>query len=242
MRRPVREGPAAATRLAALLRVCTPTAFVLGLALVGVAVIALLDPEPYRGLAGVPGIGLSVGVLLLTFAWRQKVSGSAVAEWGITFVLVGVGLFWAVGDYSVVRGIGQAYATEAGIPSRPNVFVYSAKSLNLTTDAVRQVTCAESDAAFRYRYDGLKLLLQSGGQYVFVPARWTRERARRSCCRAPIPSGWSSPPRGRRRAAPVRFPGRPGAAPRKAPTRMRDGDMWWYLHRRMSTSRVRAQH
>jgi hypothetical protein len=54
----------------------------------------------------------------------------------------------------------------------PSVVVYSAQRLNLSGDGVRQTRCAQPDAAYKYRYDGLKLLLQSGGQYVFLPATW----------------------------------------------------------------------
>jgi hypothetical protein len=30
-----------------------------------------------------------------------------------------------------------------------------------------------TSCSYRYRYDGLKLVLQSGGQYFFLPAGWT---------------------------------------------------------------------
>jgi hypothetical protein len=35
-------------------------------------------------------------------------SGTAVAEWVIIFVLVSVGLFWAVSDYSSAVGVRRA--------------------------------------------------------------------------------------------------------------------------------------
>ncbi|MGE5290852.1 MAG: hypothetical protein ACM3ML_27395, partial [Micromonosporaceae bacterium] len=38
---------------------------------------------------------------------------------------------------------------------------------------VREVRCRGLQAAYRFRYDGLKLVLQSGDQYLFVPAAWT---------------------------------------------------------------------
>jgi hypothetical protein len=40
---------------------------------------------------------------------------------------------------------------------------------------VHEIICRETDAAYRYRYDGLKLLLQSGDQDVLVPATWTAD-------------------------------------------------------------------
>lgn len=32
--------------------------------------------------------------------------------------------------------------------------------------------CKNSDAAYRFRYEGLKLIPQSGNQYLFLPASW----------------------------------------------------------------------
>lgn len=160
----------------ATVRMCTPPAAAAGLTMVGVAVFIALDPAPFRRFAGLPGLGFAVGVLLLAFAWRQltdRISGNAgAAVWGLVFLLVSVGLFWAVGDYSSAVSVRRGYEVEARIPAMPSVVVYSARSLRLT--GVHETTCASADAAYRYRYDGLKLLLQSGGQYVFVPATWHR--------------------------------------------------------------------
>lgn len=50
--------------------------------------------------------------------------------------------------------------------------VYSAKDLSLRAPAVRETVCRDPEAAYRFRYDGLKLILQSGGQYFFLPADW----------------------------------------------------------------------
>jgi hypothetical protein len=51
--------------------------------------------------------------------------------------------------------------------------VYSAKSLSLNAPGVRETRCQDPDAAYRFRYDGLKLVLQSGDQYLFLPAGWS---------------------------------------------------------------------
>lgn len=170
-----------ARRWAAFLRVCAPVAAVLGAALLAVTVPITVDPEPYRGYPGLPGLGFAVGVVLLAFAWRRwsvtagrgrKGAGFGVAESVAAFLLVSIGLFWAVGDYSSAVGTRRGAETEARVPEMPALVVYSGESLNLTGEGVRQVTCAQPDAAHKYRYDGLKLLLQSGGQYVFLPATW----------------------------------------------------------------------
>ncbi|MFJ6673773.1 hypothetical protein ACIQMJ_21920 [Actinosynnema sp. NPDC091369] len=170
-----------ARQWAALLRVCTPTAAVLGLALLAVTAPITVHPEPFRVYPGVPGLGFAVGIVLLAFAWRRwsttagrgrKRARFGVAESVAAFLLVSIGLFWAVGDYSSAVGTRRGFEVEARVPDMPGVVVYSGDGLNLTGDGVRQVACGQPDGAYKYRYDGLKLLLQSGGQYVFLPATW----------------------------------------------------------------------
>ncbi|WP_228709483.1 hypothetical protein [Amycolatopsis keratiniphila] len=112
------------------------------------------------------------------FSWRHWTSrrtGSArssVAELVTGYVLVSIGLFWAVGDYSGAVGTSRAFEASTVIPARPAATLYSAESLNLAANGVAQVKCADPGSAYKYRYTGLKLLLQSSGQYVFLPANW----------------------------------------------------------------------
>ncbi|MEV6910151.1 hypothetical protein [Amycolatopsis sp. NPDC051071] len=159
---------------ARLLRICTPIAAGLGVALIVATVLIALHPVPFRDHLGLPGLGFALGVLMVLFAWRQVTAAqrSGPLELVLAYVLVSIGLFWAVGDYSSGVGIRRAFETEGQIATRPAATIYSAESLNLTAGGVRQVKCADPDAAYKYRYTGLKLLLQSGGQYVFVPSNW----------------------------------------------------------------------
>jgi hypothetical protein len=46
--------------------------------------------------------------------------------------------------------------------------------LNLTAPGVRETQCRNPDTAYRYRYTGLKLILQSGGQYFLLPVQWRK--------------------------------------------------------------------
>jgi hypothetical protein len=162
-----------------LLRYGTPVAGVLGVLLLAVALPATLDPGSFSEYPGLPGLGFAIGVVLLVLAWRQwnattrrTTRGLAVVESVLTFLLVSIGLFWAVGDYSANVSVRRGYEVEARIPAMPSVVVYSAQGLNIAGDGVRQSRCTQPDTAYKYRYDGLKLLLQSGGQYVFLPATW----------------------------------------------------------------------
>ena len=159
---------------ARLLRICTPISAGLGVTLIVATVLIALDPVPFRDHPGLPGLGFALGVLMLLFAWRQWDSAprSSLLEHVLGYVLVSIGLFWAVSDYSAAVGTRRGFEVAAQIAGRPAATIYSAESLNLTAGGVLQVKCADPDAAYKYRYTGLKLLLQSGGQYVFVPSNW----------------------------------------------------------------------
>jgi hypothetical protein len=98
-----------------------------------------------------------------------------VAEWGLASLLVVIGLFWAVGSYAIEVGRGRAQETQAQLPTTADAVLYTERSLRLAVAGVTELGCDDPDAAFRFRYDGLKLVLQSGGQYLLLPAGWTRE-------------------------------------------------------------------
>jgi catechol 2,3-dioxygenase-like lactoylglutathione lyase family enzyme len=57
----------------------------------------------------------------------------------------------------------------------PEAVLYSQQSLSLAVPGVTEVRCADPEAAFRFRYDGLRLVRQAGNQYLFLSATWTRE-------------------------------------------------------------------
>jgi hypothetical protein len=152
-----------------------------GGAALAVAGLALAG-EDHTLVPAVPELGglcLAGGVLLLAYVSRRPAAGEppagwAVARWGAMFLLVSIGLFWAVGSYA--NGVGTARARElaAGLAAWPDTVLYSTASLSLRGPGVRQTACADRRAAYRYRYDGLKLVLQSGDRYFFLPAGWSR--------------------------------------------------------------------
>lgn len=114
-------------------------------------------------------------------AAREKKADSAaapdwggVAGWAGVFVLVGLSLFWAANDYSAAVGRSRASQFVAELPSYPSAVLYSTRSLSLDAPGVREVHCEDPDAFYRFRYEGLKLMLQSGDQYVFLPEAWSR--------------------------------------------------------------------
>lgn len=173
-----------------LLRVVAAACGGAGLVLVGVALVDSFGTVP--GASRYPeigGVSLVIGVLLLAYAVRlvrllmaqrrpahsrpQVPAVLELAEWGVIFILVSVGLFWAVGSYAIAVGTGRGRQIETSLATTPDVVLYSARNLSLQAPGVHAVVCQDPQAAYRYRYDGLKLVLQSGDQYLFLPAGWT---------------------------------------------------------------------
>ncbi|WP_160320109.1 hypothetical protein [Rhodococcus rhodochrous] len=60
-------------------------------------------------------------------------------------------------------------------PAQPSVSVCSAQSLGLSAPGVIELDCKDADAAYPFRYDGLKLILPSGDQYLLLPVEWSRD-------------------------------------------------------------------
>lgn len=161
----------AATR-ASLRRLATPLVAVAGLAGLVVAAWGAVRPTAFAQAAVLPGIALASGVALLAYAARAGsettgISAAAIVEWAAVFVLVSVGLFWAVANYSAALGAARAREFHARLGERPTVALVSEKDLGLS--GVRAIPCADGTGV---RYVGLVLVLQAGGRYLFLPAGW----------------------------------------------------------------------
>ncbi|CRZ17285.1 hypothetical protein [Mycolicibacterium neworleansense] len=147
--------------------------------------LSIVVETPLNQRVAAAPLTLAIGVLLLAYTAYVRRSlltradatsprGLTLAEWATIFVLVGLSMFWAANDYSAAVGRSRAAQFVAELPTYPSTIVYSEKSLNIAAPGVRQIHCPASDAAYGYRYDGLKLMLQSGNQLVLIPTEWTR--------------------------------------------------------------------
>jgi hypothetical protein len=172
-----------------VLRIGLPIVAAAGVALIALAAVALIVGGAVGGTAPeLGGLSLTAGVVAVTVAvprlLDRRGSGEVptalraelvVAEWTAAFVLASVGLFWAVGSYATGIGTGRAEEMAAALPVWPDAVLYSEHGLALRGPGITETTCAAAGSAYRYRYDGLKLVLQSGGQYFFLPAGWTTD-------------------------------------------------------------------
>ncbi|MEU5693092.1 hypothetical protein [Actinosynnema sp. NPDC020468] len=165
---------------ARLRRRLVPVAVVLGVLLVGAGSAGVAHPPLMYRWPGVPGLCVAVGFLLFPLAERLhpgergRTGAVPVVQWVLTFVLVTVGLFWAVTDYSAAVGQARGYEYEVALPTMPVVVVYSTKDLEVRAPGVTAVRCADPDTAYLFRYNGFVLVLQSAGHYFLLPRGWNR--------------------------------------------------------------------
>ncbi|GIF73043.1 hypothetical protein [Asanoa siamensis] len=165
-------------------------AALLGTALLAVAVTGLLAPHALLRYLALPGIALAVGVVLLLLAsrtlrwWRDQRDRRAggrrspeppallAAEWAAVFLLVSVGLFWAAGDWSAAVGTRRGNQVVQSLPDWPEAALYSSTRLNLASAGARETRCQGEGEDTVFRYDEMHLIVQAGGQYLFLPTRW----------------------------------------------------------------------
>jgi hypothetical protein len=179
-----RVPPAARRRT---VRVLAPASGLAGAVLVALAFADLLTEGGVFGTnSATGGLFLAVGVIMLVYAVRLvrlsprgaapagRRPATGLAEWGAAFLLVSIGLFWAAQAYAFGVGTGGAIQLHRALPAVPEAVLYSQQSLSLEVPGVTEVRCSDPDAAYRFRYDGLRLVRQAGNQYLLLPATWDR--------------------------------------------------------------------
>ncbi len=172
------------------LRWASGVAASLGVVLFGSGAWAVFRALPFDlGYLFAP-LSLGTGALLLAYAAyvsrrlraldRDDGERDAEPRWvtSATTALVGllvvISLFWAASEYARDLGEGRAEDVAADLSVRPGVVLYSKQRLHITAPGVRETRVEEADATYRYRYEGLRFLIRSGGKHFMVPERWTR--------------------------------------------------------------------
>jgi hypothetical protein len=94
---------------------------------------------------------------------------------GLLVALALVAVFWTTTTVAQQRGIAAANAIEISLPIQPQAIVYSRARLQITGPGVTLSRLDASDAAFAYRYSGLRTLIHANGRWYLLPAGWTRD-------------------------------------------------------------------
>ena len=133
-----------------------------------------------------PPVALGTGALLaeytvyLTAAYASlppQLTDTLRATRPLRRILIGalvlVSAFWATAVIAEQRGNAVAQAIEASLPVQPEAVVYSSQRLQITGPGITETRLSGTDAAFVFRYNGLRPLIHSGGHWFLLPAGWT---------------------------------------------------------------------
>lgn len=153
-------------------------AFVLGA--VGASVGLPFD-TPFLLVPLSPGIG--VGLLHYGAAVRRRgrsggarVPSQAAIRTTLVCLVMALSLFWSASEYAGALGRGRAEDLAAGLLTQPSTTLYSQQRLGIDAPGVVETRVGDADAAYRWRYRGLRLLIESGGNYFLLPSLWSRRR------------------------------------------------------------------
>jgi hypothetical protein len=133
-------------------------------------------------------VALASGALLLEYTAEMVRTDEAIPDQvstglaatqtvrrGLLVALALVAVFWITTTVAEQRGIAAANAVEKSLPIRPQAVVYSRARLQITGPGVMLSRLDASDAAFAYRYSGLRTLVHAGSRWYLLPAGWTRD-------------------------------------------------------------------
>jgi hypothetical protein len=96
----------------------------------------------------------------------------------LILVLLAFAVFWNVERLAHV--VGEEYAAQ--ITANPRqllaVTIYSPKTLELHLRGVQETRLGNPESAYRYRYDGLRLVQRSGDRYLLMSEQWDARTSR----------------------------------------------------------------
>jgi hypothetical protein len=92
---------------------------------------------------------------------------------GLVIALALVAAFWATATVAQERGTDAAKAIEVLLPLSPQAIVYSHNRLQIAGSGVNLEQLDATDSAYRFRYNGLRILIHKGGYWFLLPVGWT---------------------------------------------------------------------
>jgi hypothetical protein len=158
---------------------------IVGLVLVVLGTIGANVDRPSRFVSLAAPVAVTISVVVLAYAAHllfrygpglgrgelaREARPLAPVAWSLVVVLFFLSAFWTVSHYAGIRGVDLAAQADQQIAFQPNVTIYSAKRLYLEPPVTETVLPDAGNAAYRYRYGGLKLLFRSDHDYFLRPS------------------------------------------------------------------------
>jgi hypothetical protein len=132
-------------------------------------------------------IAMGVGAILLQYALdgprpgilpvavSSLLTSTRLVRRVATASLVLIAIFWTTANLAHRRGDEAARLIEASLPLQSQAVVYSKNRLQITGPGVSVATLDPTEAQHRFRYNGLRMLLHSGGRWFLLPVGWTAD-------------------------------------------------------------------
>jgi len=119
------------------------------------------------------GAGLAAYAASTARALRGGAEGRSVVV--LLVVAMVAGAFWATATLAEWWGRGQARALAADLTSLPAVVLDTQERMFPGNDEIlfQQLEPHDEGQMYRYRYHGLRLLVQGGGRLFLVPDQWS---------------------------------------------------------------------
>jgi hypothetical protein len=141
---------------------------------VGLAIAVLVIVGPLGGAVFPATITLALLCALYGDLLERRVAGEPRTSPAATFlvlVLLAFSVFWST--ERLARSFGEGYAAQVAANPRQllAVTVYSPKSLEIDVPGVAETRLGTAESAYRYRYDGLRLVQRSGDRYLLMSER-----------------------------------------------------------------------
>jgi hypothetical protein len=175
-----------------ILSVCVSTAPGLSFVLAAGVLLRLVFPYQIvwpRGLALPLMLVSAVGVLgysghlrslrrdALGKKQKEHPSSAETRIRAILLVALGMlGVLWWITLYAAQDGEQIAVDGVANLRDEPEIFIYSSDRISIAGPGITVDPIRETESKYRYRYSGLRLLVQAGGKYILVPVGWQKGR------------------------------------------------------------------
>jgi hypothetical protein len=146
-----------------------------------VAVALSVVAAPLSGIAVALAVTASLLCALYGDLLERRLNGAtrtSSAARALVLVLLAFAVFWDV--ERLANFVGEGYATQISADPRQllAVTVYSEKSLELHVQGVVETHLGNPESAYRYRYDGLRLVQRSGDRYLLMSEQWDARTSR----------------------------------------------------------------
>jgi hypothetical protein len=116
-------------------------------------------------------IGFTLTASAFAVRYKYGISGSVNGLVVMTSMAV-LAFLWTITAYANYIGIQMADHVRLALPAAAEVTVYSSNDLSVSGPGITMSRIRIPDSEYRFRYEGLRMLVSSGGEYFLLPSGW----------------------------------------------------------------------